>query len=71
MLIFFLCLGVVVFSSALYYAEKGHNDTFPSIPDAFWYSIVTMTTVGYVAYVQISGAPWERGAGVVTIFAKI
>ena len=38
---------MVVFSSALYYAEKDYSDSFPSIPDAFWYSVVTMTTVGY------------------------
>ena len=42
-----LCLGVVVFSSALYYAERDEGDVFVSIPHTFWYTLVTMTTVGY------------------------
>ena len=43
-----LFVSILVFSSAIYYAELGNPSTqMASIPDAFWWAIITMTTVGY------------------------
>ena len=48
LLIFFLFICVVLFSSAVYFADaETPNTQFANIPDAFWWAVVTMTTVGY------------------------
>ena len=46
-ILFSFALGVIIFSTAVYYAEKDvKGTTFASIPDGMWYAIVTMTTTG-------------------------
>jgi len=50
LLVFFLILGIVVFASLVFYAERTQynpQNDFTSIPLGLWWAIVTMTTVGY------------------------
>ena len=50
LLVFFLVLGIVIFASLVYYAERiqyNPKNDFKSIPLGLWWALVTMTTVGY------------------------
>jgi len=58
MLIFLLVLALVLFSTLIYFCEKGQweptdpldahaGDPFASIPRSFWWCMVTLMTVGY------------------------
>ncbi|XP_044528261.1 potassium voltage-gated channel subfamily D member 3 isoform X2 [Gracilinanus agilis] len=46
-LLFSLTMAIIIFATVMFYAEKGSSASkFTSIPASFWYTIVTMTTLG-------------------------
>lgn len=46
-MLFSLSMAIIIFATVMYYAEKNVEESkFTSIPSAFWYTIVTMTTLG-------------------------
>ena len=48
-LVFSLAMAIIIFATIMFYCEKNVEETtFYSIPAAFWYTIVTMTTLGWV-----------------------
>jgi len=69
LLIFFLFICVVLFSSAIYFAETPGGSQFSSIPDAFWWAVVTMTTVGYGDMFPVSA--WGKLVGSLCAIAGV
>jgi voltage-gated potassium channel Kch len=76
LLFFFLVISMFIFSTAIFYAEQtvsefnettrvwmreGTPSPFQGILSSFWFTMVTLTTVGYGDFVPISG--WGRFVG--------
>ena len=47
LLMLLIAVGTLIFSTLIYFSEFGQEEDFDNIPIGFWWSIVTMTTVGY------------------------
>ncbi|KAK6052430.1 hypothetical protein COOONC_10065 [Cooperia oncophora] len=50
LLVFFVLLAIVIFAALVYYAERSQpnpENQFTSIPSGLWWSLITISTVGF------------------------
>lgn len=68
--VYILAIAILITSCFAYYAESVvQPEKFGSIPDAMWWSIITLTTVGYGDVSPIT--PLGKVIGVFTAFAGV
>lgn len=68
--IYLLALSILITSCLMYYAENAlQPDKFGTIPDAMWWAIITITTVGYGDVTPISA--WGKFIGAFTALSGV
>ncbi|MBN1947688.1 MAG: ion transporter [Bradymonadales bacterium] len=68
MTLFVVIIMLIMASSILYFVEhEAQPDAFGSIPEAMWWGVVTLTTVGYGDIYPITGLGRFLGAGIALV----
>lgn len=62
--LFIVVLLAISAATMLYFAERSVNPNFATVPDALWWAIVTLTTVGYGDVIPITHIGKMLNAGV-------
>lgn len=65
--LFIMALLVVSTSTLLYFVERAVNPGFATVPQAMWYSVVTLATLGYGDVVPVTALGKVLGSGVAVL----